>query len=45
MQQKEIGHFIKNIRKEKGMTQQQLAQTIGVTDKSVSRWENGVSQS
>ena len=45
MNQKEIGKFISDRRKEMGLTQAQLAEKLGVSDKSVSRWENGVSQS
>ncbi len=41
MNQFEIGKFIAQLRKEKGMTQEELAEIMGVTDKSVSRWENG----
>lgn len=32
-----------NIRKEKGMTQQQLAEKLYITDKAVSKWERGLS--
>lgn len=39
-----IGVVIKTLRKKEGLTQQQLAQKIGVTDKAVSKWERGVSQ-
>lgn len=39
-----FGLFIAEIRKEKHMTQAQLAAKIQVTDKAVSRWERGVSQ-
>lgn len=41
MNQKDIGKFIAFLRKENHMTQEQLAEKMGVTDKSVSRWENG----
>ena len=41
MNQEKIGKFIAECRKEKNMTQEQLAEKMGVTDKSISRWENG----
>lgn len=41
MDQVKIGKFISKLRKEKGMTQDQLAQRLGVTQRSVSRWETG----
>ena len=41
MDQEKIGKFIAELRKEKNMTQEQLAEKMGVTDKSISRWENG----
>lgn len=41
MNQEKIGKFIAECRKEKGITQEQLAEMLGVTDKSISRWENG----
>ena len=41
MNQEKIGKFIASCRKEKNMTQEQLAEKIGVTYKSISRWENG----
>ncbi|HOZ55118.1 MAG TPA: helix-turn-helix transcriptional regulator [Clostridia bacterium] len=41
MNQEKIGKFIAELRKEKNMTQEQLAEKVGVTNKSVSRWENG----
>ena len=36
-----IGEFLKRLRKEHGLTQVQLGEKIGVTNKTVSRWENG----
>lgn len=36
------GEFIANLRKEKGMTQQELGNLIGVGDKTVSKWERGI---
>ena len=41
MDQEKIGKFIFELRKEKNLTQEQLAEKMGVTDKSISRWENG----
>ena len=41
MNQEKIGKFISELRKEKNMTQEQLAEKMGVTAKSISRWENG----
>lgn len=41
MNQQKIGRFISECRKQKGLTQAQLAEALGVSDKSVSRWENG----
>lgn len=40
-----IGKYIAGKRKSLGMTQKQLAEKIGMSDKSVSKWESGVSQS
>ena len=37
-----IGLTIKALRKEKGMTQLQLADRLNVSDKAVSKWERGV---
>ncbi|QHQ62273.1 helix-turn-helix domain-containing protein [Anaerocolumna sedimenticola] len=42
MNQKKIGTFIAECRKRKKMTQLELAEKLGVTDRSVSNWENGV---
>ena len=41
MDQIKIGKFIAALRKEKGMTQEQLGEKLGVTNKTISRWENG----
>lgn len=41
MDQIKVGKFIANLRKEKNMTQEELAEKMKVTDKSISRWENG----
>jgi len=36
-----MGKFLAGLRKEQGLTQQQLAEELGVTDKTISRWETG----
>ena len=41
MEQIKTGKFIAELRKEKGMTQEQLGERLGVNSRSVSRWENG----
>lgn len=41
MDQKKIGSFLKELRKEKGITQEQFAETLGVSGRTVSRWETG----
>ncbi len=41
MNQEKIGAFIQEMRKEKQMTQEQLAELLGTSQKSISRWENG----
>ena len=41
MDQKKIGGFLKELRKEKGVTQEQLAEQFSVSSRTVSRWENG----
>lgn len=40
MNQEKIGKFIAECRKEKNLTQEQLAEKLGVSNKSISRWEN-----
>ena len=42
--QVKIGNFLKKLRKEKGITQEQLAEILNVSGRTVSRWETGVSQ-
>ena len=41
MDQRKIGRFLKTLRGEKGVTQAELAEGLGVSDRSVSRWETG----
>ena len=41
MNQEKIGKFIAECRKNKKLTQSELAEKLGVTDKSISNWENG----
>ena len=41
MDQKKIGLFLKMLRNEKGLTQEQLAEKLNVSNRSVSRWETG----
>lgn len=41
MDTQKIGKFLKELRKENNMTQEQLGERIGVTNKTVSRWETG----
>ena len=42
MNQFKIGKFIAECRKEKGLTQMQLSEKLGITDKAVSKWERGI---
>ena len=39
--QMKIGAFLRELRKKKELTQEQLAEKFGVSSRSVSRWENG----
>ncbi len=41
MNQEKIGKFIAKCRKDRKMTQSELAEKLGVTDKSIGNWENG----
>lgn len=41
MNTKEVGKFLKDLRMEQNLTQEQLGEKIGVTNKTISRWENG----
>ncbi len=43
MEQVKIGKFIASKRKEQGLTQLQLAEKLGITDRAVSKWETGKS--
>ena len=42
MNYEKIAEFIKNKRKEKNLTQKELASKLGVTDKAISKWERGL---
>jgi len=44
MDAKSVGNTIAKLRKQRNMTQQMLAHKLDVSDKVVSKWENGVSQ-
>ena len=41
MDQSKIGQFLKSLRKEKGITQSELAEKLYITDRGISKWENG----
>ena len=41
MNQKKTGEFLKKLRREKGLTQEQLAERFYVSSRTVSRWETG----
>lgn len=43
MDQKKIGAFLRTLRKEKGLTQETLAEQFHVSNRSISRWETGTS--
>ena len=41
MDQIKIGKYLQELRKEKGLTQEQLAEHVGVARRTISRWETG----
>lgn len=41
MNQEKIGKFIASVRKEKNITQNELAEKLGVSDRTIGNWENG----
>ena len=41
MDQKKTGAYLKSLRREKGLTQEQLAEKFYVSSRTVSRWETG----
>ena len=45
MDQQKIGNLIRALRTEKHLTQKQLADAMGISDRAVSKWERGVSHS
>ena len=45
MTNKSMGEIISTLRKEKGMTQKELADMLNITDKAVSKWEREISRS
>ena len=40
----EFGRFVSQLRKEKGLTQKELASILVISDKAISKWETWVSQ-
>lgn len=45
MEIQKMGKFIRKMREQAGMSQKELGEYLFVTDKAVSKWERGVSQS
>ncbi|MBQ2937822.1 MAG: helix-turn-helix domain-containing protein [Clostridia bacterium] len=43
MDNEKFGKFIKELRKQKNMTQKELAEKLNITDKAISKWERGLS--
>ena len=44
MDSTKIGTLIRTLRQKKGLTQKELADQLCVSDKTVSKWERGISQ-
>jgi len=42
MDQKKTGNFLRELRKTKGLTQEQVAEKLGISSRTISRWETGV---
>ena len=42
--QKKMGEFISEMRRNKGVTQRDMAEALSISDKTVSKWETGDSQ-
>ena len=42
MNVKKVGEFIKQKRKEKKLTQKELAEKLSITDRAISKWERGI---
>lgn len=42
MNQQKVGRFLKELRHQKNLTREQLAEVLGMSNRSISRWENGV---
>lgn len=45
MDMQRIGQFLAQLRKERSLTQEQLAEQLGTSSKTISRWETGASHS
>lgn len=43
MEKETLGAFVCELRKEKQMTQKEMAEKLGITDKAISKWERGLS--
>ena len=42
MDNEKIGKFIRTLRKDVGLTQKELAEKLGITDRAISKWERGL---